>query len=272
MSADEEPYHCHKCGFCRVGGRENFTHCDDCGMCIDALLFDDHNCKSGKYMSNCPVCQEDLFSSRMASHEMPCGHAIHWHCFRELTSHDTRCPVCKKTAETHEQMEPTWNAMAMGIALQPVPADMARVVDVLCNDCEERGKNHRWHFLGVQCRHCASFNTTVERTVLAGQEAADFLGPPSDAAEQQARWTTGGADPLTAAAGPPGGGGGDAGAEAFNRRVSAEVMDIMSSRPNEQPFSRSDGDGDAREAAGIMDSTSNQSFSRLDEEGEMDQS
>jgi RING finger/CHY zinc finger protein 1 len=81
MSADEDPYHCAECGFCRVGGRENFRHCQDCGMCIDALLFDDHNCKSGKYMSNCPVCQEDLFSSRMASHEMPCGHAIHWRKF-----------------------------------------------------------------------------------------------------------------------------------------------------------------------------------------------
>lgn len=84
MSSEEEPYHCHQCGFCRVGGRENFKHCEDCGMCIDALLFDDHNCKSGKYMSNCPVCQEDLFSSRMASHEMPCGHAIHWREYRFL--------------------------------------------------------------------------------------------------------------------------------------------------------------------------------------------
>ena len=136
MSAKDEPYHCEKCGFCRVGGRENFRHCDDCGMCIDAFLFEDHNCskcphyaclsckllsnsnrklaESGKYMSNCPVCQEDLFSSRLASHEMPCGgsnspilyiaisqcshaahfsgHAIHWHCFKQLTTHDTRCP------------------------------------------------------------------------------------------------------------------------------------------------------------------------------------
>ena len=84
MTADEFPYHCEKCGFCRVGGRENFTHCEDCGMCIDALLFDDHNCKAGKYMSSCPVCQEDLFSSRMASHEMPCGHAIHWREFHAV--------------------------------------------------------------------------------------------------------------------------------------------------------------------------------------------
>ena len=104
-------------------------------MCIDTLLFDDHNCKAGKYMSNCPVCQEDLFSSRDASHEMPCGHAIHWHCFKELTTYDTRCPVRKKTAETPEHMAPTWQAMAMGIALQPVPLELARVVTIICNDC-----------------------------------------------------------------------------------------------------------------------------------------
>jgi hypothetical protein len=176
MSEAENPYHCIDCGFCRVGGRDNFTHCHDCGMCIDALLFENHNCKAGKYMSNCPVCQEDLFSSRSASHEMPCGHAIHWHCFRELTSFDTRCPVCKKTAETYDQMAPTWSAMAMGISLQPVPPEMARVVTITCNDCERQDEDRRWHFLGVQCLSCQSFNTTVERTVLMGREAAAYLG------------------------------------------------------------------------------------------------
>jgi RING finger/CHY zinc finger protein 1 len=175
MSASESPYHCRDCGFCRVGGRENFRHCHDCGMCIDTKLFNDHNCKEGKYYSNCPVCQEDLFSSRHASHEMPCGHAIHWHCFKELTSFDTRCPVCKKTAETPEQMEPTWSAIAMGIALQPVPAELARVVNIACNDCEKKDYERRWHFLGVRCMHCQSFNTQVEQILLQGLEAADFL-------------------------------------------------------------------------------------------------
>ena len=175
MSNDEIPYHCEDCGFCRVGGRENFRHCHDCGMCIDTLLFEDHNCRAGNYMSNCPVCQEDLFSSRDASHEMPCGHAIHWHCFKELTSYDTRCPVCKKTAETPEQMAPTWQAMAMGIALQPVPPELARVVTIICNDCEARDENRRWHFLGVRCLSCMSFNTSVERTSMTGHEAAAYL-------------------------------------------------------------------------------------------------
>jgi len=176
MSNEEEPYHCEHCGFCRVGGAENFKHCHDCGMCIDIELFDDHNCKSGKYQSNCPVCQEDLFSSRDASHEMPCGHAIHWHCFEELTSFDSRCPICKKTAEVPENMYSTWQAMAMSIALQPVPLELQKVVDITCIDCEREDKNRQWHFLGVQCNFCSSFNTNVDEITMTGQDAVEFLG------------------------------------------------------------------------------------------------
>lgn len=175
MSNEERPYHCPDCGFCRVGGGENFQHCQDCGMCIDKQLFQDHNCKVGKYMSNCPVCQEDLFSSRDASHELPCGHAIHWHCFREFASHDSRCPMCKKTAETPERMKPTWDAMAMDIAMQPVPPELSKVVTIKCNDCEVVQENRSWHFLGVRCNQCESFNTVVERITMMGQDAHEFL-------------------------------------------------------------------------------------------------
>lgn len=181
-------------------------------------------------MSNCPVCQEDLFSSRMASHEMPCGHAIHWHCFRELTSYDIRCPVCKKTAETPDQMEDMWSTMAVEVALQPVPAELARVVDILCNDCDEKSINQRWHFLGVQCQMCSSFNTVIERTIFSGQEAHDFLGPPSNIAGR-ARSMSGMMDQRTRAEHDrdgtvrsreninPG--------ELSDQMVGAEVMDIL---------------------------------------------
>ena len=63
----------------------------------------------------------------------------------------------------------------MGISLQPVPAEMARMVNIYCNDCEERETNRRWHFLGVRCNQCLSFNTTVEQIVLHGREAAEML-------------------------------------------------------------------------------------------------
>ena len=144
-------------------------------MCIDRLLFSSHHCKAGKYRSNCPVCQEYLFSSRGASHEMPCGHVIHWECFRQLAVHDSRCPVCKKTAETRERMLPTWNAMASGIALQPMPPELARVVDINCNDCESGEAKRSWHFLGMQCSSCQSFNTVIDSIVMQGEEAYEFL-------------------------------------------------------------------------------------------------
>lgn len=175
MSSEDQPYHCEHCGFCRVGGAENFQHCHECGMCIDVNLYQDHHCNRSKYQANCPVCQEYLFSSRSASHEMPCGHAIHWECFQQFSKHDSRCPICKKTSETYERMKPTWDNLAMNIAAQPVPPELSRVVNILCNDCEATMDGLAWHFLGVQCTRCESFNTTIERTVLQGEEAHEFL-------------------------------------------------------------------------------------------------
>jgi predicted ATP-dependent serine protease len=63
----------------------------------------------------------------------------------------------------------------MGISLQPVPPDMARVVNIYCNDCEVRESNLRWHFLGVKCNNCHSYNTVVEQIVMHGVDAAEFL-------------------------------------------------------------------------------------------------
>ena len=175
MSAEEKPYHCPDCGFCRLGGAENYEHCKACGICIDKLLIPTHECKQGKYLSNCPVCQEDLFSSRAASHELPCGHAIHWHCYQKLASFDSRCPVCKKTTEDPQDMAETWREMALTLELQPVPSELAKVVDISCNDCEQQSINCRWHILGVQCKNCNSFNTVVDQVRLTGEEAVTFL-------------------------------------------------------------------------------------------------
>ena len=65
--------------------------------------------------------------------------------------------------------------MARAVALQPLPAELARVVSLSCNDCERREDARGWHFLGMQCIHCQSFNTVVDRIVLQGEEAHEFL-------------------------------------------------------------------------------------------------
>lgn len=115
-----------------------------------------------KYKNNCPVCREDMFSSRQPPQDLPCGHAIHVNCFRNLARYDGRCPICKKTVLSDESTRAAWSARARDIRLQPMPPDLARVVDVLCNDCGNRSMNLGWHFLGVQCLGCDSFNTVVE--------------------------------------------------------------------------------------------------------------
>ena len=172
MALGKRPFHCDKCGFCRVGGAEKYRHCDGCSMCISVSVYDSHACLQDKYKSSCPVCREDMFSSRQAPQDLPCGHAIHSHCFRTLTSHDYRCPICKKCIMDQQSMARVWAERARDVAAQPMPPDLARVVDVLCNDCERRCKDRSWHFLGVQCVHCDSFNTVVERVVSVGGAAA----------------------------------------------------------------------------------------------------
>ena len=90
MSLNKRPFHCDQCGFCRVGGQDNYRHCARCCMCISSTVYETHNCMTDKYKNNCPVCREDMFSSRQSPQDLPCGHAIHAHCFRNLAGFDYR--------------------------------------------------------------------------------------------------------------------------------------------------------------------------------------
>lgn len=35
---DKDQYHCNGCGICRIGGRNNFFHCEVCNMCLPLQL------------------------------------------------------------------------------------------------------------------------------------------------------------------------------------------------------------------------------------------
>jgi len=165
MEMSNHPFHCDQCGFCRVGGADHYRHCDQCSMCINIGTYDTHNCLKDKYKNNCPVCREDMHTSRHAPQDLPCGHAIHAHCFRKLAGFDYRCPICKKTVVSQRSMAAAWAERAMDIESQPMPPDLSRVVDIMCNDCELKSPSLPWHFLGVQCPSCSSFNTVVEDVV-----------------------------------------------------------------------------------------------------------
>ena len=173
MARSKKPFHCNECGFCRVGGVESFRHCTECCMCISVNVFHTHNCFKDKYKNNCPVCREDMFSSRQSPQDLPCGHAIHAHCFRKLAGFDYRCPICKKTVVSQQSMAAAWEARARDIAEQPMPPDLQRIVDIMCNDCETKSHRRNWHFLGVQCPRCNSFNTVVEQVLSSGNEQGE---------------------------------------------------------------------------------------------------
>jgi len=176
MPMSKKPFHCTECGFCRVGGADAFRHCKECCMCISVSVFDTHQCFKDKYKNNCPVCREDMFSSRQSPQDLPCGHAIHAHCFRKLAGFDYRCPICKKTVVSQQSMAAAWEARARDIAEHPMPGDLQRIVDIMCNDCETKSHRRNWHFLGIQCPSCNSFNTVVEQVCSTGQGGYDQNG------------------------------------------------------------------------------------------------
>jgi ribosomal protein S27E len=72
-------------------------------------------------------------------------------------------------------MSAAWAARARDIEMQPMPEDLARVVNIMCNDCERKSENRNWHFLGVQCPGCSSFNTVVEN-VISGNDGGGGEG------------------------------------------------------------------------------------------------
>jgi RING finger/CHY zinc finger protein 1 len=161
MKLEKQPFHCDECGICRVGGRENFCHCSTCCMCLSISIIDNHVCTKEKYKDFCPVCREDIFASRCAPQELPCGHVIHSQCFRKLAHFDFRCPICKKTVVGKEAIKAEWDSRARDIQAQPMPPDLARSVDILCYDCHAKSHQLPWHFLGTQCPSCESFNTVL---------------------------------------------------------------------------------------------------------------
>jgi RING finger/CHY zinc finger protein 1 len=70
-------FHCEKCGICRVGGRENFFHCEVCGVCLSNIMKSDHKCIKERMALDCPVCLDDIYSSRDPTIFMLCGHPMH---------------------------------------------------------------------------------------------------------------------------------------------------------------------------------------------------
>ncbi|KAK8218420.1 hypothetical protein IWZ01DRAFT_538035 [Phyllosticta capitalensis] len=179
-------YHCPDCGICRRGEGlgKDFIHCKRCNVCISIKYAEDHRCIERATDADCPICKDYMFTSSTDVVSMKCGHYMHRDCYDAYMQIDYKCPMCKKSAVN---MELQWRKLKDAVISQPMPAQFAdtRVV-IHCNDCSVKS-TAAYHWLGNQCAHCESFNTS-ELRLLGTNETAEDLGPDSPA--QQATTPT----------------------------------------------------------------------------------
>lgn len=98
---------------------------------------------------------------------MACGHSIHKKCYEQHMKVSYKCPICNKSLTN---MESQFRNLDVAIQTQPMPPEFRDTTAViLCNDCS--GKSTvRYHWLGLKCSICRSYNT-VELNIVGGDRA-----------------------------------------------------------------------------------------------------
>jgi uncharacterized CHY-type Zn-finger protein len=153
-------YHCDDCGICRLGQGlgKDFFHCKTCVVCMSIAAESTHRCIEQSTKCDCPICGEYLFTSSKTVVFMRCGHAIHDNCFHQLCRSSYKCPMCSKSVTN---MESQFRNLDRHIAAQPMPEEYRGTkAYVYCNDCTLKGMTD-FHWLGVKCAMCESYNTTM---------------------------------------------------------------------------------------------------------------
>eukprot|EP01029_Cantina_marsupialis_P023291 TRINITY_DN577_c0_g2_i1.p1 TRINITY_DN577_c0_g2~~TRINITY_DN577_c0_g2_i1.p1 ORF type:complete len:388 (+),score=92.99 TRINITY_DN577_c0_g2_i1:37-1200(+) len=155
---DKKQFHCDGCKICRVGPKENYFHCDTCGYCLLKSMRDSHSCVQEAINRECPVCMLDMFECINPISVLDCGHCLHQECYNRLIRHHYRCPVCQKPFHT-ESARQMYRVMEQEKRVVALPDKFKeKRVKITCNDCTKTGGTF-FHFVGLQCEHCGSFNT-----------------------------------------------------------------------------------------------------------------
>eukprot|EP00741_Cyanophora_paradoxa_P022524 tig00021464_g21750.t1 len=152
-------YHCPFCNICRMGRGLgiDFFHCMRCNACM-AMSLREHRCLQNSLESNCPICNQYMFTSTTQVKMLRCGHYMHTDCFRSYVQNQYTCPICLKSLG---DMSALFAQLDTLVANDVLPAEYAgRTSHIYCNDCEQKS-TVRFHFLYHRCGHCASYNTRV---------------------------------------------------------------------------------------------------------------
>ena len=91
-SVDKNPYHCEKCGICRIHQDKSF-HCEVCNVCLDKRLEGNHKCRPDSGHDECCLGLEDAFSGCQI---LPCSRKVHRECAIAMIQNGIRtCPICR---------------------------------------------------------------------------------------------------------------------------------------------------------------------------------
>jgi len=156
-SSSKSTYHCPFCNVCRSGQGLgiDYYHCMRCNACVS--IKDEHHCIPQRLQGNCPICHETMFESTEPLRGLRCGHVMHLGCFSMYMRGQTyTCPLCKKSAE---DMSEYFTLLDSAVRMQPMPPAYSETTsNIYCQDCCQMG-NVGYHFVGLKCQHCGSYNT-----------------------------------------------------------------------------------------------------------------
>ncbi|XP_054847396.1 RING finger and CHY zinc finger domain-containing protein 1 isoform X1 [Eublepharis macularius] len=170
FDTDKKQYHCEKCGICRIGPKEEFFHCSKCNLCLALTLQGNHKCIENVSRQDCPICLEDIHTSRVGAHVLPCGHLLHRTCYEDMLKEGYRCPLCMHSAL---DMTRYWQRLDNEVAQTPMPLEYQNMmVEILCNDCTSRS-TVQFHILGMKCKNCDSYNTAQDGSCQASRHSSD---------------------------------------------------------------------------------------------------
>lgn len=152
---DKGQYHCDECGFCRIGGRDKFKHCDICNICIN--INSNHKCKKNQYNNDCAFCCDDLHSSTNVSIQVKCGHIFHRKCYLEnLKQNNYKCPLCFKSMIDMNNINEFYDREIENTIIPDEYKD--KELDIFCNECEKKSKC-KFHIVALKCSLCNGYNT-----------------------------------------------------------------------------------------------------------------
>lgn len=163
--SEKNIFHCESCGICRIGEKNKYFHCNTCQGCFKIAKENQpsHQCPLNNIYNfstttQCLLCLENASTSQCKlTYLDKCKHPVHSECLKEsLKNGNYKCPLCRKSMIN---MNNYWNLIKTEINLHPLPEEIKKKVNILCNDCENKTENTEWHFLGSQCQHCNSYNT-----------------------------------------------------------------------------------------------------------------